>query len=47
MERRKGGFVDMLILKWNTRKPADWEDFLKNSEITEQLINAMYNIWSK
>ena len=47
MEREQRGSSEKLIIGGQlTKKPADWKNFLKNSQNKSQLVDVMNEVWS-
>ena len=47
MEREQRGSSEKLIIGGQlTKKPADWKNFLKNSQNKSQLLDVMNEVWS-
>ncbi|KAH3846464.1 hypothetical protein DPMN_088765 [Dreissena polymorpha] len=46
MERKRRGCGEKLLVKGeNTKKPADWRNFLTNYENKQQLVKIMCKSW--
>ena len=46
-ERKRRGCAEKLIIKGeNTKKPADWKQFLTNDENKQQFIQVLHKVWS-
>ena len=47
MERKRRGCAEKLIIKGeNTKKPADWKEFLTNDQNKKQFIEILLTVWS-